>query len=299
MADYKVVDTEKLESDLTGMADEVRTLADTDSKMSLEVMKGNIAEANEKVDSQSEIISQIKSALQGKVVSGGGKEEQVKTVEITENGSYFIEPDEGYTLSGVDVNVSVTSEFISVKLSNFDGSRALPKTADARAFDLFLPESRKTANEVALYYTFYNSNTNANGGLFALLEEVYLPSKALKLVNTFQNCTKLKYIYGDFTNIEGLNAAFDNCWALEDIPYMPNLTTIGNRSFNECRALTRYVVPPKVTSIHTSAFANTPNLLDLYVPFAEGAISGAPWGATNATIHYNTQYDSEGNPITT
>lgn len=71
MSVYKAVDTEKLESDLTGVADEVRTLADTTSKMSLEAMKGNIAEANEKVDSQSAIIAQIKRALQGKADSGG------------------------------------------------------------------------------------------------------------------------------------------------------------------------------------------------------------------------------------
>lgn len=105
MSVYKAVDIEKLESDLTGVADEVRTLADTDSKMSLEAMKGNIAEANEKVDSQAAIISQIKRALQGKAV--GDKQEQTKEFTITENGTHSIEPDEGYTLSGVEVNVSV------------------------------------------------------------------------------------------------------------------------------------------------------------------------------------------------
>lgn len=60
--------------------------------------------ANE-VDSQTDIISQIKSALQGKAV--GDKQEQSKELNVTENGSYVVKPDEGFTLSGVDVNVDV------------------------------------------------------------------------------------------------------------------------------------------------------------------------------------------------
>lgn len=105
MADYKVVDAEKLDADLTGMADEVRTLADTDSKMSLEVMTDNVAQANEKVDSQSEIIAQIKTALQGKAISG--IVEQEKTLTVTENGSYKVLPDKNKVLSGVSVEVNV------------------------------------------------------------------------------------------------------------------------------------------------------------------------------------------------
>ena len=60
--------------------------------------------ANE-VDSQTDIISQIKSVLQGK--AAGGKQEQTKELNVTENGSYTVEPDAGYTLSGVGVNVNV------------------------------------------------------------------------------------------------------------------------------------------------------------------------------------------------
>lgn len=39
--------------------------------------------------------------------SGGGKEEQTKSVTITENGTTTITPDEGKTLSSVNVNTSV------------------------------------------------------------------------------------------------------------------------------------------------------------------------------------------------
>jgi hypothetical protein len=43
------------------------------------------------------------------------------------------------------------------------------------------------------------------------------------------------------------------------------------------------------TNIATDAFYNCRNLLDIYVPWAEGEVANAPWGATNATIHYNSE----------
>ena len=41
------------------------------------------------------------------------------------------------------------------------------------------------------------------------------------------------------------------------------------------------------TFVSPTAFAENNALTDIYVPWAEGAVSYAPWGATNATIHYN------------
>jgi len=41
------------------------------------------------------------------------------------------------------------------------------------------------------------------------------------------------------------------------------------------------------TSIASNAFGNCTNLRTINVPWAEGAVANAPWGATNATINYN------------
>lgn len=59
------------------------------------------------------------------------------------------------------------------------------------------------------------------------------------------------------------DGAFQGCWNLATVYFTSTPTTMGYNPFNSCSALT-----------------------DIYVPWAEGAISGAPWGATNATIHY-------------
>jgi hypothetical protein len=50
-------------------------------------------------------------------------------------------------------------------------------------------------------------------------------------------------------------------------------------------------------TIGASTFQYCEGITDIYVPWSEGAVANAPWGATNATIHYNTIYDENNNPI--
>lgn len=42
-------------------------------------------------------------------------------------------------------------------------------------------------------------------------------------------------------------------------------------------------------SIATNAFTGSAQLTNIYVPWSEGEVASAPWGATNATIHYNSE----------
>lgn len=53
------------------------------------------------------------------------------------------------------------------------------------------------------------------------------------------------------------------------------------------------------TTTFSGMGASAPNgqTVDIYVPWAEGEVANAPWGATKATIHYNTTYDENDNPI--
>ena len=67
-----------------------------------------------------------------------------------------------------------------------------------------------------------------------------------------------------------------------DIP--SGVTSIGNNAFQNCTNLTAIDIPSSVTSIGNNAFTGCTNLTAITIHKAEGSITGAPWGATNATV---------------
>lgn len=100
--------------------------------------------------------------------------------------------------------------------------------------------------------------------------------------------------------------------------------TIGSGCFANCNTSNEILIGQNIATIETNAFRNfatagsvqsmtvrilgTPNSIasnifnsakqgDIYVPWTEGAVANAPWGATGATIHYNTVFDEDGNII--
>lgn len=83
-----------------------------------------------------------------------------------------------------------------------------------------------------------------------------------------------------------LSRAFYGCSALASV-YMPKVTRIQNQVFYNCTSLTSITFESTATSIDSTAFSGCTNLTIINVPWAEGAVDNAPWGATNATINYN------------
>lgn len=103
--------------------------------------------------------------------------------------------------------------------------------------------------------------------------------------------------------------AFNEMTQLSSIEFPNGLTLIGGYSFSNCKGLTQLVLPETIEEIKECAFfdcrklasvifTGTPNIIDsyafyqcdgmdIYVPWAEGAVAYAPWGAKNTTIHYN------------
>lgn len=65
------------------------------------------------------------------------------------------------------------------------------------------------------------------------------------------------------------------------------ITSIGNSAFKECFSLTTITFKGMPSSIGLDAFKTCNRLTTINVPWAEGAVANAPWGATNATINYN------------
>ena len=83
------------------------------------------------------------------------------------------------------------------------------------------------------------------------------------------------------------SGAFNSCSNLALTSLPAGVTSIGSYAFSGCTRLTSITFKGTPTTIASSAFDGCTNLTDIKVPWAEGAVSGAPWGATNATITYN------------
>jgi hypothetical protein len=107
----------------------------------------------------------------------------------------------------------------------------------------------------------------------------------------FEYKKKLKRIHGDFSNVTTIGIeAFYRCNALLDVPYMPKIDSIGRHAFRDCQSLTKFTFYKIPTgTIENDAFSGCIGMMDIYCPWAEGEVANAPWGATNATIHYNSE----------
>ena len=74
--------------------------------------------------------------------------------------------------------------------------------------------------------------------------------------------------------------------ALTSFTIPANCVSIDNKAFNGDTSLTSVTFLGTLQHIDNAAFQGCTALTDIYVPWAEGAVNGAPWGATSATIHY-------------
>ena len=105
--------------------------------------------------------------------------------------------------------------------------------------------------------------------------------------HAFDGCTKLALtsLPSGITRI-GTNA-FAGCFKLVLTSLPSGITSIGSSAFYNCTKLTSITFTGTPTSIGSSAFSGCTNLTTINVPWAEGEVANAPWGATNATINYN------------
>ena len=105
------------------------------------------------------------------------------------------------------------------------------------------------------------------------VEEIYNSDGQLISANMHGYDAIRSYMFSDCSNL-----------ALTSLP--SGLTSIGNNAFEKCTGLTSITFTGTPTSIGNNAFSSCTNLTTINVPWANGAVANAPWGATNATINY-------------
>lgn len=143
------------------------------------------------------------------------------------------------------------------------------------------------------------------------LTEIVIPEGVTKVAGTcFQYYDALETVSLPSTLTEIGNSAFAGCTSLENIELPENLVNLYPRAFEDCTAIPRITIPAGVKNLYEYTFGwcngltevtfkGTPQSMSentfgkctgamvINVPWSEGAVANAPWGATNATINYN------------
>ena len=295
-------------------------------------------------------------ALKNGYGQGGVKEEQEKTIDITENGTTEVLPDDGKVLSKVTVNVEVSSGGSEVP-SNAK-FQVVSYTTDGYPLEVNICSEGDTSTP---QYCI-TPRIDYVSTFLSTIRKVNLPSTVVQIsIGAFMGATKLNEVTG-WDNVTAIGtSAFESCSSLTHTSLPPNLTHISNNVFANARVPINYLpesvkhiggnafyrvsgmnlkklpqslttivdyafyntgyanvsfseIPASVqtigtqafrgaclgivgsltfkgtpTSIAASAFEMGTNVTDVYVPWAEGAVAGAPWGMTNATIHYESE----------
>lgn len=105
--------------------------------------------------------------------------------------------------------------------------------------------------------------------------------------NAFENCTNLALTsLPDSLTIIYPNA-FYGCSNLALTSLPEGIRYINSQAFCGCIGLKTITFKGTPNSIANNAFLNCANLTIINVPWAEGEVADAPWGAINAVINYD------------
>lgn len=142
-----------------------------------------------------------------------------------------------------------------------------------------LPENLNDVGKYAFKNCSSLALTSLPTSMYEIHEGTFYGCSSLALTSLPEGVTKI-YSY-----------AFNSCSKLALTSLPDGLQSISNNAFSGCTGLktitfTNDAQTPNIT-IAANAFNGCTNLTTINVPWAEGAVANAPWGATNATINYN------------
>ena len=273
MAEYKIVDAEKLDSDLKTVADSIRAKGGTNTTLSFP-------------EGFNSSIASIKAQ----------KEEQAKIENITDNGTYTITPDEGKALSSVVVNVKAKKEE-QEKIFNATTEGEYTVTPDSgKVFSSVTVKvpitfmDWATNNILSKYSDFdFTGITTIRSHTFSHshLKTIIMPDVTTMEQDAFNGCNFLS-LDSLPTNLTKLDfRVFYDCYNITINKIPMSIQRIEANAFYGCRSLTEMTFEGTPSFVNAIAFYNCPNLTTINVPWAEGEVENAPWGAVNATINYN------------
>lgn len=268
MADYKVIDAEKLDADLTTVADAIREKGGTTEP--LEFPLG------------------MKTAVEA-IQSGGGSGNIPKKGFVPTEWS-----DDGYVTKGTLYGITEIQAGYFMRNTNSTEASFFAKLESVDFYeDIVILENNVFANLSNLLMSELPSTIKSIGsacfrGCSKIAFETIPDVVSAIGGNTFMNCRELKInkLPSSLTTIESY--AFQNCSKITISEIPVGVTFLGTQCFSGCTGMTSITFKGTPQSIQNNVFQLCNSLLDIYVPWSEGEVANAPWGATKATIHYNT-----------
>ena len=173
--------------------------------------------------------------------------------------------------------------------------------------DLVLPSN---IEEIAAC-AFYGKGISKVSGSGVKTINAYAFEKSQMTAGPFEfDFPNVETIYGsyafghnNFNNKQALITAymcggsiFEGGTNLPSVKYT-RATKIDADQFYNVNSVQFIIINSTPNQINSLAFRRSSSLTDIYVPWSEGAVENAPWGATGATIHYNTVFDANGDPV--
>ena len=187
---------------------------------------------------------------------GGSANIQEKSVTITENGTTSVVPDEGYSLSKVDVNVDVPPTPVQVKSVNITENGTISiepdlgynlSKADVNVkVRLKLPNGTKLSSSTFTVLPDYDFSDITDMGemFYECTNLTSVPdmntSNVTNMYSMFRGCSNLTSIpLLDTSNVTNMGSMFDDCEELISVPLLNASKVTGNMdSFSYCNKLT-------------------------------------------------------------
>ena len=104
------------------------------------------------------------------------------------------------------------------------------------------------------------------------------------VIVTFFDNEHIEQVDFNGINVNLDSECFAGCSNLTSIIGLKGISEISSYMFEGCEKLANITISSSVTSINSTAFSNCTNLTQITINKAQDSISGAPWGATKATI---------------